>query len=142
MTDETDPEFWQGKRFPAYVGYYFQVMEDDCIGHPSVALLNLTDSRLGANSRTSQRQYWLFHHFCKFQKEHEGHLGSYFVNCLYWDDIGCDEAGNLLPTTCLCLGPFFLDDDVSKEHADAVKEELEKFNLWPKTHLRVLGRGY
>lgn len=141
--EETNPELIQGTRFKAYAGAYFQVMEDDCIGHKSIEMLHLTrNARFGANARTTKKQYWLFNHFSKFQNEREGHVGSYFVNCVYWDDLGCDDEGHLLPTTCLVIGPFFVHDEVSKSHADAVKEELEMYDLWKKTHLRVVGPGY
>lgn len=144
MDDETNPEVIQGTPFKAYVGSYFQVMEDDCVGHPSLAKLELSHgARFGANSRTTQRQYWLFNHFSSFQRARNGHEGSYFVNCVYWDDLGVDENGKILPTTCLVIGPFFIDDEESKKHGMEVKEELEKYNLWrDKTHLRVLGRGW
>lgn len=141
MNSETDPELIQGTPFRACVGSHLQVMEDVCVGHPSVASLTLTaGGRFGANHRTTARQYWLFHHFTKFQRDN-GHK-SYDVNCVYWDDLGNDAKGKPLPTTCMVIGPFYLHDDESKAEADAVKAELEKYHLWPKTHLVVVGRGW
>lgn len=72
-----------------------------------------------------------------FQRE-KGHEG-YAVNCVYWDDLGYDRAGNLLPTTCLVIGPFFLHDEESTREANEVKTALVGFKLWSKTHLVVVG---
>lgn len=129
-----NPDSIQGTPVEAISGLYLQVMENDVRDHPSLQYLRLTSgARYGANEETSGRLLWLFEYFSRFQKI-ENHK-RYYVNCMYWDDLGEDASGKPLPTTCLVIGPFYEKEG----ELGSVVGELKKLKLWQKTHMVCVG---